>query len=164
MDNNNKYKKMQLEESPGKARHKLFTLILYNLVVETNKNNCFRCGLPILSADSISIDHKIPWMYTSNPKEIYYSIDNIAFSHKKCNSSYTRGRSIVNNPNGFKGITYVKRNSPKKFRACGQINGKRATLGYFLTAEEAARAYDLHVTNTMGNRAVTNESLGLFNK
>ncbi len=32
-----------------------------------------------------SIEHKIPWQSAEDPKESFFDLDNIAFSHLKCN-------------------------------------------------------------------------------
>lgn len=49
-------------------------------------------------------------------------------------------RLNVNNKTGFKGVSFCKTN--QKFRASISYNSKLKNLGLFLTAEEAARAYD----------------------
>lgn len=47
----------------------------------------------------------------------------------------------VDNTSGFKGVSYFKR--AKKFQAyCNDRHGTQIRLGYFSTAEDAARAYD----------------------
>lgn len=46
----------------------------------------------------------------------------------------------ANNTSGFKGVVWHKRD--KKFQASIKLNSKRIYLGYFNTAEAAARAYN----------------------
>ena len=56
-------------------------------------------------------------------------------------SENNRNRSMMaNNTSNFKGISYHKRQ--QKYRARIMHEGKYYHLGYFHTAEEAARAYD----------------------
>jgi len=71
------------------ATQKLRKNILFSLLVETGKNICFRCGKPIEEVDDLTIDHKEPWLGVS--KELFWSLDNIAFSHHSCNASNHRG-------------------------------------------------------------------------
>ena len=33
----------------------------------------------------LSIEHKVPWMSADNPIDAFFDLDNIAFSHLKCN-------------------------------------------------------------------------------
>lgn len=35
--------------------------------------------------DTFSIEHKVPWLHSENPLELYFSLDNISFSHYLCN-------------------------------------------------------------------------------
>lgn len=64
---------------------KLRTMIMFNLAKELNKHHCFRCGVEILTAKEFSVDHKIPYRHASNQEELYWSMDNIAFAHLRCN-------------------------------------------------------------------------------
>lgn len=78
----------QLEMKQGTANHKLRTIIMFNLVVELGRDICFRCGKMINSHKEFSIDHKEPWLH--NDSELFWDFNNIAFSHKSCNSSAAR--------------------------------------------------------------------------
>lgn len=50
----------------------------------------------------------------------------------------------VNSKRGYKGVSYCNRDKLiKKWRAYIQIKGKFRNLGYFMTAEEGAKAYDI---------------------
>lgn len=86
----NDKKKQQLEMSVGKANYRLNRSIMFHLVQETARDRCFQCGEIIKDIDDFSVEHKIPWMDSENPKELYFDLDNIAFSHKSCNYSNIR--------------------------------------------------------------------------
>jgi hypothetical protein len=55
---------------------------------------------------------------------------------------------------GFKGVTWFKRDS--KWMAQIGINGKNRYLGYYETAEQAARAYDIAARELHGEFATLN--------
>ena len=78
----------------GTASNRLHKQLLFKLVSDLNLNICFRCSLPIQTANTLTIDHKIDWLNSPNPQELFWSLDNIAFSHKTCNVP-TSGRKIV---------------------------------------------------------------------
>lgn len=36
------------------------------------------------------MDHKIPWRDENNAKDLFFDLNNVSFSHQKCNSGATR--------------------------------------------------------------------------
>lgn len=90
MNKYNKKKSEQLGMPIGTASAKLRKSILFNILKETGKNICFQCGKEINSEDELSIEHKVPWLDSSNPVELFFSLENIAFSHLKCNIGAAR--------------------------------------------------------------------------
>ena len=91
MDNKTNIKKgKQLGMPLGTASARLRKRILFNLLKEAGKNICFQCGKTIDSEEELSIEHKIPWLDSDNPKELFFSMDNIAFSHLNCNIKAAR--------------------------------------------------------------------------
>ena len=85
-----KTKEEQLGSSLGAARNKLHKSILFDLAQRLKLDNCFHCGEPITDIDTFSIEHKIPWKDSENPIELYFNLENIAFSHLKCNCAAAR--------------------------------------------------------------------------
>lgn len=83
----NKKKTDLLGMNHGTASHQLRKLILFKLVVSTGLDICHRCGKRIISVSDLSIEHKEPWMQAEDPKESFFDLDNIAFSHLSCNVS-----------------------------------------------------------------------------
>ena len=62
-----------------------------------------------------------------------------------------------NNTTGYKGVCYHKsRNSPKKWRAGIGYNNKQIYIGYYMTAIEAALAYDQFAKELYGEFAGLN--------
>lgn len=90
MDRYNSKKSEQLGMPLGTASAKLRKSILFHLLKKSGKNICYQCGKEIRSEEELSIEHKIPWLDSSNPKELFFSLDNIAFSHLKCNIGAAR--------------------------------------------------------------------------
>lgn len=86
MNESNKRKNEFLGMPHGTANGKLRKNIIFKLVQQTNQDNCFRCGELILTVDELSIEHKLPWEGRS--VELFWDLDNIAFSHLKCNKPH----------------------------------------------------------------------------
>ena len=114
----------------GTAQNKLRKMLLWQLVVETGNDTCFRCGRPIDSIDDLSIEHKEAWQGASDPKEAFFDLENIAFSHLRCNSS-ERQRAKTHCSKGHpydKKNTYYWPNGWRKCREC-ENNYNRSDKG-----------------------------------
>ena len=74
----------KLGMNPSTASHRLVKDILFNFV-RNSGYKCFRCG-GNLTRDTFSIEHIESWLDSDNPKEKYFDLDNITFSHLSCNS------------------------------------------------------------------------------
>lgn len=81
----------QLGMNPSTASGRLVKDILFNLITESGKNMCFHCNNPMTRED-FSIEHKIPWLDSGSPKELFFDLGNIAFSHHSCNVGSARPR------------------------------------------------------------------------
>lgn len=77
-------KSQQLGMNVSTAQGKLLKDILWMLLQETNRTKCFVCGEE-MSRETFSIEHKIPWLDSTNPKELFFNLSNISFSHMVCN-------------------------------------------------------------------------------
>ncbi len=80
--------------SSGSAGSRLKKLLLFKLAKELNLHFCFRCGEEITDPDTFTIDHKVPWLDSGDPKGVFWDLDNIAFSHGSCNSRASRPRKL----------------------------------------------------------------------
>lgn len=72
----------------GTAQHRLRQSIMFHLVKDLGRNNCFRCKEIIKYVSELSIDHKIDWLHNEKPRETFFDLENISFSHRKCNKAY----------------------------------------------------------------------------
>lgn len=97
MESANAKRARLLGEPFGTANNKLRKLLLFSLVQKTGQDTCYRCGLKIKSIDSFSIEHTIPWQGTENPRETFFDLSKISYSHISCNSkaSYKGKREII---------------------------------------------------------------------
>lgn len=84
--------------NPSTASNRLVKDILFRLAVEAG-HKCFQCGGE-LDRSSFSIEHKVPWIDSENPKELFFDLDNIAFSHHKCNVGARRHLPSLCGTNG----------------------------------------------------------------
>ena len=81
-------KHTQLGMNPSTASGRLLKDLLFKFVQEAG-HVCHQCGKPMLR-ENFSIEHKTPWLDSDNPVELFFSLDNIAFSHKGCNIAAAR--------------------------------------------------------------------------
>jgi len=90
MENSNKKKNEQLGMSHGKAQGRLRKSIMFFLAQKTGYDICYQCNEKIISVDDLSIEHKIPWLDSEDPTKLFFDLNNIAFSHLKCNVDAAR--------------------------------------------------------------------------
>lgn len=83
--NSNEKRFQQLGMPHGTAANRLRKMILFSLVQQTELDICFKCGEIINSVENLSIEHKAPWLDSEDPRKLFFDLDNIAFSHSRCN-------------------------------------------------------------------------------
>ncbi|WMM35529.1 hypothetical protein [Vibrio phage PJN101] len=88
-------KRGQLGMDPGTASHQLRKQIMFSYIQHCGDDKCFQCGKQIKSVDDLSIEHKIPWLDSEDPKGLFFDLSNIAFSHLKCNVAARRSVKAV---------------------------------------------------------------------
>ena len=87
----NEIKARLLGQSFGAASNRLRKLILFDLLQRFDLDQCFQCGQTIEYIDDLSIEHKEPWQGADDPRNAFFDLDNIAFSHLSCNSGAGNG-------------------------------------------------------------------------
>lgn len=80
--------------NPSTASHRLVKDILWELILQTEKNICFKCKRE-MTRETFSIEHIIPWLDSPNPLELYFDQNNISFTHLKCNTGDARKHKAV---------------------------------------------------------------------
>lgn len=114
MSDSNKRKAEFLGMPYGTACGKLRKKILFHFAKRLGDNICYRCGEKIENVEELSIDHKKEWLYTDT--ELFWDIDNIAFSHLACNTVARRwsGFKPRESPPGMSWCANCKKFLPKK--------------------------------------------------
>ncbi|BAY64157.1 hypothetical protein NIES22_42520 [Calothrix brevissima NIES-22] len=165
------------------AQRKLVKLLLFQYVNNAGENICWQCGEEITKYDEFSIEHKKPWSCAEDPKEAYFNLDNVTFSHIACNVQKIRNSPhkrkatafdmdiakdrLVRNPTGFRYVRLYQHKGIVKYmaRVPHWQNGRRIK-DYFGKAREnphdAAYDADKIMTELYGENAITNQKLGLI--
>ena len=87
--NSNQKKDETLGMPHGTANGRLRKNILFHLLKKYDENVCFKCGGKIEVVEDLSIEHKLPWEGRS--AKLFWDLDNIAFSHLRCNTPHETG-------------------------------------------------------------------------
>ena len=74
-----------LGEPHGTAGAKLRKALLFKYVCIVGHAVCYRCRRDIGSVDDLSIEHIESWQRAANPRASFFDLNNIAFSHLRCN-------------------------------------------------------------------------------
>lgn len=98
MKTSNNKKADQLGMPIGTASHKLRKSIIFNLLKKNNENFCFQCGAEIETEKELSIEHKVPYLDSENPVDLFFDLNNIAFSHLNCNIKAARQTKTLIHP------------------------------------------------------------------
>lgn len=94
----------QLGMSHGAAAGQLRKRILFSLLSRLKENVCFKCSKEIATVDELSIEHKSPWENIS--ADLFWDLDNIAFSHLRCNRQHVYHGGIFRRKIGPEGTSW----------------------------------------------------------
>lgn len=83
-------KQEQLGMNPSTASNRLVKDILF-FFVQNNDIKCYHCNKE-MSREDFSIEHIKPWLDSEDPVKLYFDLNNISFSHLKCNREAARPR------------------------------------------------------------------------
>lgn len=88
-------KTLQLGMNPSTASGRLVKDLLWSLIKQTGQDACCKCGEP-MSRETFSIEHVTPWLDSEDPVGLYFDLDNIAYSHLRCNVADKRPKVVIN--------------------------------------------------------------------
>lgn len=98
VETSNEKKQRLLGQPFGTATNKLRKMLLFDYAKRLNEDNCYRCQIRIETLEEFSIEHTVAWQGSINPKETFFDITQIAFSHLSCNVAYGNlGKRIYEN-------------------------------------------------------------------
>ena len=83
-------KHSQLGMNSSTASHRLVKDLLFSFVKDTP---CYHCG-GTLERENFSIEHKVPWLDSEDPKGLFFDLDNISYSHLSCNVKAARRNKV----------------------------------------------------------------------
>lgn len=148
-ENNKKTRKdygIILGMSQGKASHKLKKKIMFHFVQMANKDICYRCNGKIEHVDELSVEHKIPWKKADNPIEAFWSMDNIAFSHMICNTSYGNGEKKLSEEHKRKiGEANKISKLGSKYSDEHRANMSKSGIGKIISERQRKQISDFHM-------------------
>lgn len=87
-------KQKQLGMNPSTASGRLVKDLLWNFVETTGQSACCKCGEP-MSRETFSIEHVAPWLDSDDPVGLYFDIENIRYSHLRCNVTDRRDTRVL---------------------------------------------------------------------
>lgn len=114
------------------ASHRLRKQLLFKYVQKCDDDVCFKCKEKIKDIESLSIEHKERWLDVS--ADLFWDLDNIAFSHLKCNRPTINGQK--KKTHCPKGHEYTKENTRIDYkgyrvcRNCGRIKWHKSSPEY----------------------------------
>lgn len=88
-------KKQQLGMDAGAASLQLKKSILFFLAQKCGMDICFQCGKKIEYINEFTVEHKTPYLNSADPLDLYFDMDNIAFSHGLCNTKARRASKPI---------------------------------------------------------------------
>jgi len=120
--------------SPSAATGRLRKAIILRLLQRLGEANCFRCSGKIDTPEDLTIDHKRNWLNAD--VALFWDLENIAFSHPRCNSKANGQSERTHCPRGHKygdPGTYVDKNGHRKCLTCIAASVKRSRAKSKLT-------------------------------
>ena len=97
---NNSKKDLLLGMPHGTANGMLRKNLIFKLAGLAHMLTCYQCSKVILSVEDLSIEHKQPWQQSPDPRAAFFDLDNIAFSHLRCNTKVALRVNKITVPDG----------------------------------------------------------------
>ncbi len=116
-----------LGESNSVVRNRLSRIIQFDMLQRFNLDTCYRCGRKIERVEELSVEHKQPWRSAADPKASFFDLDNVAWSHRRCNSrAANHEKTHCKRGHPFdKANTIIAPSGKRKCRLCDEDYRKR---------------------------------------
>lgn len=125
-------KNEQLGMNPSTASGRLVKDLLFDFVQKAGIK-CHHCDGE-MTRETFSIEHKTPWLHSENPKELFFDLENISYSHMACN--YGAANRPTKQEHGYS--AYTKRGCRCKI-CCDAKSDQRAK---YYTPENRRQKYE----------------------
>lgn len=99
------------------ATYRLYRQIMFAMAQELERDFCFRCDKQIVRIGDFTVEHKLPWLDVD--PALFWDLENIAFSHQKCNSGAARRTDASREAGVNKGPHHRTENAPEGMAWCG---------------------------------------------
>lgn len=109
----NETKKNFLGMPIGTASGRLKKKVMLYLLQKLGENKCYRCNKEIETPEELSVEHKKYWLHID--KKLFWDLDNITFSHMKCN---TKAKRCPHKIEDVPGMYWCGRCKQYKFKDC----------------------------------------------
>ena len=114
-----------LGKSFGSSSGQLRKMLLFEFARRLGLLDCYRCGWYIALIEDLSIEHKEDWLGSADPVKTFFDLDNIAFSHIKCNSGAVN-RAKTHCPQGHEYTEEMReKDGSRNCRECRRKRQKR---------------------------------------
>jgi hypothetical protein len=110
MKYDNSKRQKQLGLPFGTACNRLRKMLLFSFCQKLGLDTCFKCGTTITNISEFSIEHKKNWLDVD--PQLFWNLDNIAFSHSKCNKPERRTVYRINAKEGHSICSVCKLEKP----------------------------------------------------
>lgn len=77
--------------SHSTASNRLIKDIIFNFIKD---KPCCKCG-ESMSRQDFSIEHIVPWLDSEDPVKLFFDLENISYSHIKCNIGSARKTKLT---------------------------------------------------------------------
>src|SRR5437870_3928269 len=85
MTKSNRKKLELLGINHSTAHNRLYKMVMLKLLNRLGLDLCYRCRSTINDYRQLSLEHTKGWQLSVNPVEAFFDLENISFSHLKCN-------------------------------------------------------------------------------
>lgn len=127
----------------GTAAHRLRKSLMFAMAKRLSMDICHRCEKQIQDEADLTIEHKDAWRRADDPVAAFFDLENVAFSHMRCNYGAALRTQIPLYPSKFarnqaKTARYRARNGKERNARRNALRAQRLNGGIAQSEERAA--------------------------